>query len=55
MKTKEQKQKERTGLLDFLKAKKAKDGRLSAYGEWLLSHGGEREKVEIVDMRAVLK
>lgn len=50
-----EKKKEKTGLLDFLKAKKAKDGRLSAYGEWFLSHGGEREKVEITDMKAVMR
>ena len=53
MKAKEQKK--GFDLIEFLKAKKAKDGKLNRLGEWMLSREGQEKEWEISDMKAVLK
>lgn len=47
--------KKKETLQEFLIRKKAKDGRLSKLGEWLLSDNPSKMYVEIKDMRAVLR
>ena len=46
-----EKEQKRLNKLEFLKAKKARDGKLNKLGEWLLSI----ESVEAKDMKYVLR
>ncbi len=47
----------RNGIIDFLKEKKAKEGKLSKIGEWLLSGKAEELgwKVSQKNMKYILK
>ncbi len=43
------------GFVEFLKAKKARDGKLNKLGEWLLSKGDTGLYIREEDMKYILK